>query len=95
MPRIHFIKGQPPLEVAEGAVLMDVLLKAGFPVASSCHGDAVCGKCRVEVIEGWENLSPIEGHEEILSRRLRIKPPYRVSCQAKVLGDITIDTGYW
>ncbi len=74
---------------------MEALLKAGLPVASSCHGDAVCGKCRVEVVEGWDHLSQPVGVEEIVNRRLKIKAPYRISCQAQVLGDILIDTTYW
>jgi 2Fe-2S ferredoxin len=95
MPFIRFTKDLPALEVPEGTYLMEALLKAGLPVASSCHGDAVCGKCRVEVIAGWENLSAPEGAELIVNRRLRIKAPYRVSCQARVLGDVTVDTTYW
>lgn len=74
---------------------MQALLDAGMPVASSCHGDAVCGKCKIEILAGKENLSPIESGEEILRRRLRIRDPYRISCQSRVLGDITVDATYW
>ena len=95
MPTIHFTKEIPSIEVPQGALLMETLLAAGLPVASSCQGDAVCGKCRVEIVEGWNNLSPIETAELVVSRRQNVKKPYRVSCQARVLGDITIDTGYW
>lgn len=74
---------------------MEALLSAGLPVASSCHGDAVCGKCRIEIKNGAEHLSKPEAAEQIVSRRIRIQPPYRVSCQVRVVGDIVVDTAYW
>lgn len=74
---------------------MKVLLQAGVPVASSCRGDGVCGKCRVTVMSGGENLSPELPLE--MNRRLQLKIPAneRLSCQAHVFGDVTIDTTYW
>jgi ferredoxin, 2Fe-2S len=74
---------------------MDALQAAGLPVASSCFGDGVCGRCRVQVVTGLENLSAIEPIETIVRDRLRIPKDVRISCQARVLGDITIDTTYW
>lgn len=95
MPVIRFVKNIAPLEVESGAVLMQALLAAGLPVASSCHGDGVCAKCRVVVIAGSENLSRIESVEQMLRDRLKIPKDVRISCQTKVLGDVTIDTSYW
>ena len=95
MPTINFVKNLPALEVERGSVLMPQLLNAGLPVASSCHGDGVCAKCRVHVVAGRENLSPLESLEQILRERNRLAPDVRISCQVKVLGDITIDTSYW
>lgn len=74
---------------------MQALLDAGLPVASSCLGDGVCGRCRVQVLEGLQNLSPINTTEEILRGRLRLARDVRISCQTTVQGDITIDTSYW
>lgn len=95
MPTIRFSKNYPELDVAAGTVLMKALLDAGLPVASSCHGDGVCAKCRITVLEGLENLSQITGVEAILRDRLRIAKDVRISCQTQVLGDIKIDTAYW
>lgn len=95
MPTIRFVKNYPEIAVESGAVLMDVLLQAGLPVASSCHGDGICGKCRIHIISGAENLSKINSVESIVRDRLKIPREYRISCQAQVLGDITIDTSYW
>jgi 2Fe-2S ferredoxin len=95
MPFIRFAKNYPEIEVEHGAVLMDSLLKAGLPVASSCHGDGVCAKCRIIVLEGLENLSKANPIEQMLRDRLRIPANVRISCQTQVLGDIRIDTSYW
>ncbi|MGE3683994.1 MAG: 2Fe-2S iron-sulfur cluster-binding protein [Bdellovibrionales bacterium] len=95
MPTIRFVKNLPAIEVDKGARLMEVLLTAGLPVASSCHGDGVCGKCRIRVLEGLENLSRVGPLEEILRERHRMPRDVRISCQTDVLGDIRIDATYW
>ena len=74
---------------------MQSLLDAHLPVASSCLGDGVCGRCRVQIVSGKENLSPIGATEEILRDRLKIPAEQRISCQTNVLGDVTVDTSYW
>ena len=75
---------------------MASLLAAGIPVASSCGGAAVCGKCVLEVLEKPENLSP-PGEDELflLEKENLIGKNLRVSCQCDVLGDVTLDASYW
>ncbi|MGE4130320.1 MAG: 2Fe-2S iron-sulfur cluster-binding protein [Bdellovibrionales bacterium] len=95
MAKIEFAKKIQPIEVASGANLMETLLAAELPVASSCHGDGICGKCRVQVLAGQEHLSPPTELEKILRDRLKVPRDYRISCQTCVLGDVRIDTSYW
>lgn len=95
MPRIQFVKNIPPITVESGANLMRELQAAGLPVASSCNGDGICGKCRMRVISGKENLSPQQDVELTVRDRLKIPPDQRISCQARVIGDIVIDASYW
>lgn len=95
MPSIQFVKTYPALEVEAGTLLMEALLKAGLPVASSCHGDGICGKCRIQIVSGAENLTQINAIETIVRDRLRVPKEFRISCQTRVMGDITIDTSYW
>ena len=95
MPVIRFVKNIPEIHVEAGANLMDSLLAAGLPVASSCHGDGVCAKCRIVIVEGAENLSPIGMLEQMLRDRLRIPKGVRISCQTLVLGDVRVDATYW
>lgn len=95
MPQIRRSRQPEVLEVEEGANLMQALQNAGIAVASSCGGDAVCGKCILKITSGAENLSPPTEDELFLVEKDRIKPGFRVSCQCQVLGDIEVDATYW
>lgn len=95
MPWIHFVKKIPAIEVQEGANLMQSLLQNSVPVASSCGGDGICSKCKVEIISGEDQISKEDERESILKARLKIPKKMRLSCQVKVFGDVTVDTPYW
>jgi len=95
MPRIEFSKNIAPIEVAAGTNLMTALTGAHLPVTSSCYGKGVCSKCRVQIINGQENLSLETASEVALRQRNNISNDYRISCQTQVLGDVTVDTSYW
>jgi 2Fe-2S ferredoxin len=96
MPVIRFENNKkPPIEVSVNSNLMQVLLEANVPVSSSCHGEGVCAKCRIQVIDGMQNLSTENETELFLKQNNGIADPFRISCQVQVLGDVTIDTGYW
>lgn len=95
MATVSFVKNIAPVEVEPVETLMEALLKAGLPVASSCKGDGICAKCRVRVVAGAENLSPMEPLERRVRERLRLAPDLRLSCQTRVVGPVTVDTTYW
>lgn len=95
MPTIRFVKAKPSIEVPPGANLMRSLLDAGLPVASTCGGDAVCAKCGIRIVEGVENLSPVNERELFLREQNGLRSGIRLSCQAEVWGDVTVDAGYW
>ena len=95
MPKIKFIKNKPEIDVPLHANLMQSLLAAGLPVASSCNGEGVCSKCRIKIIQGPENLSAPNDTELILKEQNSLGKDLRISCQVEVLGDITVDAGYW
>lgn len=95
MPKISFVKSRKPIDVPAGANLMSALLAAGIPVGSSCGGEGVCTKCLVKIVQGTASLSPKNEREKTLRTQHSIPEEMRVSCQAQVLGDITVDTDYW
>ncbi len=104
MPTIHFKKYSSstqlpirlqPIAVASGSNLMQSLLAANLPVASSCNGDGVCAKCKIEIVEGMNNLNAPNEVELFLKEKNKIESQFRISCQTQVFGDIKIDAGYW
>ena len=95
MAKIHFAKPRPAIDVQSGETLMQALLRAGLPVASSCNGDGICGKCKVQVTGGAENLSQINEREQLLRQRLPLPKDVRLSCQTFISDDVTLDTPYW
>ena len=95
MAKISFKKNRPALEVSPGTKLMEALLNAGLPVASSCDGDGVCAKCKIMIVEGAENLSTENDTEIFLKESNSIPAQFRISCQTEVLGDVTVDATYW
>lgn len=95
MAKVTLLKSGKVIQVPDNSILMKSLLDAGLPVASSCSGEGVCGKCHVKVIAGATNLS-IETQEEQELREVHDVPKgNRISCQTTILGDVTLDTSYW
>ena len=95
MPVIRFAKPRPELQISAGENLMQALLAAGLPVASTCGGDAVCAKCGIHIVAGAENLSPPSEREIFLKEQNNLRGSVRISCQILVWGDIIVDAGYW
>lgn len=95
MATITLNRSRLPVASKPGQSLMESLLSAGLPVASSCQGEGICGKCSIRILSGRENLSPENDLERRRRKELSIPEGERLSCQTQVLGDILIDTPYW
>lgn len=66
-------------ELDNGNVAWDEAEELG--VAFGCQ-DGRCGSCRVEIVEGMENLSELTKNE--LDMGLNNEEPYRLMCQCKI-----------
>jgi len=90
--RGRFALGTPVLQAAR---------ELGVDIDSICGGRARCGRCQVEAVEGSfarENIVSSAGHlsemsetEHYCLQRGRLEAGNRLSCQAKILGDVRID----
>ena len=90
--RGRFPHGTPVLQAAR---------ELGVDIDSICGGRARCGRCQVEAVEGSfakENIVSSPGHltemgeaEQYCLQRERLDPGNRLSCQAKIMGDVRID----
>jgi 2Fe-2S ferredoxin len=95
MVTVRFERSGITSSVESGTLLLDAARDAGLPVAQSCGGFAICSWCKMQLLAGADNLSPIEPAEARLIKRENFKPNERASCQAEVLGDVTVTTTYW
>lgn len=86
---------QTPVEVQPLENVMFELLRNGHPVASSCTGEGVCGKCKITILKGMENINSETDLEIFLRQKNGLKENERISCQIQLHGDIQVDTSYW
>lgn len=87
---------------AYGTSVLDAARSLGVDVDSVCGGRAMCGRCQVVCAEGEfakhaitsraDNLSPVgEVETRFAERRRNFVAGRRLSCQAKIMGDLVID----
>jgi 2Fe-2S ferredoxin len=70
-------------DVPDGGALVDVCDELRAPVPFSCKS-ANCGTCRVEVLEGAEELAPPSKEEQELLAILRAPAQVRLACRAQI-----------
>jgi ferredoxin, 2Fe-2S len=71
--------------------LLNQLKKAGKKIKSSCGGCATCSDCMIVVKSGEMNLTPQTFEELRLLGNVFHITKERLSCQTKVIGDVTLD----
>ena len=81
--------------VVRDSNLMDAVLQARLPLGQSCDGVALCGFCRVKVIEGRDHLTPAGVEEKKVLASQHAGEEERLACCARVLGPVTITADYW
>ena len=105
MPKVTFVNEKKEIEVEAGANLREQAMKAGLEVYSgmsrflNCHGLGLCGTCRVLVKKGMENLSAktfmerfnFNAHPLTMLAVIGHEDEMRLSCQARVQGDCTVE----
>ena len=70
----------------------------GQPIASSCSGETVCGRCKVQVLAGGGRLPPPAPEEEAVLAVMDAEPGERLACRlgpSDVPGEIVLRTNYW
>ena len=86
MPRVIFVDEGKAAEFPQGSTLLTCTMAMDVRISHVCGGDGACGTCRVEVVDGWDNLTPPTPDETYKE----IEAPYRLSCQSKLLGDVIL-----
>ncbi|TWI89619.1 uncharacterized 2Fe-2S/4Fe-4S cluster protein (DUF4445 family) [Roseibium hamelinense] len=84
-----------------GTPLLDAARSLGVYVESVCGGRGICGRCQISVSEGAfakenvtstaDNLAGATDAENRYAELRSLPADRRLSCQAKILGDLVID----
>lgn len=74
--------------VLPGTVVLEAAARAGFIIQSPCGGAGKCGKCLVRVQQGQ---CPASGNEIAALGAGRTAEGYRLACQARIQGAVTIE----
>ncbi|PDP67575.1 NADH:ubiquinone reductase (Na(+)-transporting) subunit F [Prevotella intermedia] len=81
------INGDKKLEVEQGSTILGTLNENGVHLASACGGKGSCGQCKCQVFEGGGEI--LDSERPHFSRK-EVKDHWRLGCQAKVKGDLSI-----
>ncbi len=73
--------------VPQGGTLLSTLAEQGVHLPSACGGKGSCGQCKCQVPQGGGEILDSEKGQ---FTRKQIKEHYRLGCQCKVKGDITV-----
>lgn len=73
--------------VPQGGTLLATLAEQGVHLPSACGGKGSCGQCKCQVPEGGGEILDSERGQ---FTRKQIKEHYRLGCQCKVKGDLTV-----
>ncbi len=81
------INGDTEMSVASGKSLLSALADKNVFLPSACGGKGSCGQCKVQVFEGGGEILPTE---TVHFTRKQIQDHWRLGCQVKVKGDMSI-----
>lgn len=73
--------------VPQGGTLLATLAEQGVHLPSACGGKGSCGQCKCQVPEGGGEILDSERGQ---FTRKQIKEHYRLGCQCKVKGNLTV-----
>ena len=66
--------------------LLDVAIASDIPTIAACGGHGICSTCRVEVLEGLDQLAPRSPAEAALAEKRRWPEEVRLACSARIVG---------
>lgn len=81
------LNGDKTIEVPAGGTLLGTMAAAGTFLPSACGGKGSCGQCKCQVVEGGGEILPTE---LVHFSRKQVKDHWRLGCQVKVKGDLSL-----
>lgn len=81
------INGDKQLNIDQGSSIMATLNENGIYLPSACGGKASCGQCKLQVLSGGGEI--LDSERPHFTRK-QIKENWRLGCQCKVKGDMSV-----
>jgi Na+-transporting NADH:ubiquinone oxidoreductase subunit F len=86
-PDANFREALKEMEIGAGGSLLSAMANAGVFLPSACGGKGSCAQCKCQVLEGGGEILPTE---MVHFSRKQIKDNWRLGCQVKVKGDLSL-----
>lgn len=90
MFKINFLPDKKVFEVEREETILQTAIRNKIPYVNACGGEGKCTTCRLIVLEGIENCSEQTKQEKELKEKVHTSDEFRLACQTKVNGDITV-----
>lgn len=90
MPKVKITTDDLTIDVREDYPLIDMCEEYDTSILFGCR-DGACGACMVRILDGAENLSPMQDDEKDFLETMAAEPDERLACQCKVRGDVTLE----
>ncbi len=71
--------------------LLHCLLQSGLDWMHACGGKGRCTTCKVRVLSGMENLTPLSPAEKRYRDQQLLAAEERLSCQVRATNDIVVE----
>jgi ferredoxin len=89
VPRVTFVSAADDrpavvVELPTGASIFDAGGRGGVPIDTVCTGKGSCGKCRVRILAGAEQLTAYNAEEHRHLGNVYHLTKIRLSCQARL-----------
>jgi len=81
------INGDKEFEVPAGRMLLSTMADVGVFLPSACGGKGSCAQCKCQILDGGGEILPTE---TVHFTRKQIMDNWRLGCQVKVKGDMSL-----
>lgn len=92
MPKVLFEPMRVYGKFEENITLLEAADELDIGIRSPCKGRGVCGKCKVRIKGGLENLNDLTDREEKMLSKWELSRDYRLACVTEVkMGEVIVE----
>jgi ferredoxin len=95
MPKVQILPDDVNVQIKAGTSLLAAAAVGDVELMHSCGGIGACTSCRVRILSGREQLSPIGRAEREQLKESGILETHRLACQTMVYGDVVLERPLW